>query len=389
MDTSSKEIKSKQYQHLDSPTPDCPIRQLRVSTYSIPTDYPESDGTFRWHKTTLVLVEIEAEESWGLGYTYADLSTAHLISHTLANEVLGLGALDTPLAWLRMVHSIPNLGRPGIASMAIAAVDNALWDLKAKLLGLPLAKLLGKSRECVSVYGSGGFTSYNPERLRRQLENWTEAGFGMVKIKIGRESAADLQRVKDAREAIGVKTALFVDANGAYSRKLALQMAGKFSEYEVSWFEEPVTSDDLEGLRMLVERAPANMEITAGEYGYDLSYFKNMLQAGAVDGIQADVSRCAGITGFLEVATLCKAFKIPLSSHCCPALHLHAALSLPHLRHVEYFHDHVRIEHMLFDGVPEVKNGCLYPDLSRTGMGLSLKRKAAQAYLQYQQTYPS
>lgn len=375
------------YQNNDKPLN--PIHSIGVSAYTVPTDYPESDGTLQWKKTTLVLVELETEGIQGLGYTYANVSTAHLISNTLAEEVLSLDYINIPLAWHKMVHRIRNLGRPGIASMAIAAVDNALWDLKAKVLRLPLANLLGPIRACVPVYGSGGFTSYNKEQLQAQLSGWCKAGMRMVKIKIGRDAKEDVFRVRNAREAIGSQVELFVDANGAYSRKEALKMAEIFADDGVSWFEEPISSDDLSGLKLLTERVPAGMEVTAGEYGYDLSYFKNMLQAGAVDVLQADASRCAGITGFLEVAALCKAFKIPLSSHCCPALHLHAALSLPHLRHLEYFHDHVRIEYMLFDGVPEVKNGCLYPDLSRTGMGLSLKRKAAQAYLQYQQTHPN
>jgi L-alanine-DL-glutamate epimerase-like enolase superfamily enzyme len=362
----------------------CSIRELKVTAYTIPTDYPESDGTLKWKKTTLVLVELGAEDIRGIGYTYADLATAHLISNNLAEEVLGLDCMNIPLAWHKMVNRIRNLGRPGIASMAIAAVDNALWDMKAKSLGLPLTKLLGQTRAYVPVYGSGGFTSYNKEQLQKQLSAWRKAGMQMVKMKVGRNAKEDVSRVKDAREAIGSEVELFIDANGAYSRKEALKMAEIFADYGVSWFEEPVSSDDLSGLKLLTERTPAGMEVTAGEYGYDLSYFKNMLQAGAVDVIQADASRCAGITGFLEVAALCKAFKIPLSSHCCPALHLHAALSLPHLRHLEYFHDHVRIMHTLFDGVPEVKDGCLYPDLSRTGMGLSLKKKEARAYLQYQ-----
>lgn len=387
METSLQEINSKQHTLLQNTKPDCLIRQLRVSAYRVATDYPESDGTFRWHKTTLVLVEAEAEGYWGMGYTYADLTTAHLISHTLAEEVLGLDALNTPLAWHRMVGSIRNLGRPGIASMAIAAVDNALWDLKAKLLGLPLAKLLGQSRECVPVYGSGGFTSYDRKRLQAQLKGWAEAGFQMVKIKIGREPALDLQRVKDARAAIGADVALFVDANGAYSRKQALQMAEQFADWGVSWFEEPISSDDLQGLKMLVERMPASIEVTAGEYGYDLGYFKAMLAAGAVDVLQADASRCAGFTGFLEVAALSKAFQIPLSSNCCPSLHLPVALSLPQVRHLGYFHDHVRIEQLLFEGAPVVKGGSLYPNLSNPGFGLLLKHQDAQHYRVYQQDH--
>lgn len=381
MTDSSQKIESIPHHIPTGATPDFPVREIKVYAYSIPTDYPESDGTLQWNKTTLVLVEIEAGGVLGMGYTYADLATAHLIREILVDEVIGMDCMNISLAWLKMAQRIRNLGRPGIASMAIAAVDNALWDLKAKVLGLPLAKLLGQTKDCIPVYGSGGFTSYDKEKLQKQLTGWCEAGMQMVKMKIGRNPKEDVDRIKAAREAIGSQVELFVDANGAYSRKEALKMAEIFADYGVSWFEEPVSSDDLGGLKLLTERAPAGMEITAGEYGYDLSYFKNMLQAQAIDVLQADASRCAGISGFLEVAALCKAFNIPLSAHCCPALHLHAALSLQQLRHLEYFHDHVRIVQLLFEGGPELKNGCLYPDLNRTGSGLSLKQAEAKKYL--------
>jgi L-alanine-DL-glutamate epimerase-like enolase superfamily enzyme len=123
------------------------------------------------------------------------------------------------------------------------------------------------------------------------------------------------------------------------------------------------------------------MEIAAGEYGYDLDYFSRMLAAGAVDVQQADVTRCGGITGFLQVATLCEAHHIDLSGHCGPAVHLHAACAAPRFRHLEWFHDHVRIEHMLFDGAPVPKGGKIRPDLSRPGLGLEFKSADAAQFL--------
>jgi L-alanine-DL-glutamate epimerase-like enolase superfamily enzyme len=202
----------------------------------------------------------------------------------------------------------------------------------------------------------------------------------MVKMKVGREPERDVERVAVAREAIGEATALFVDANGAYSRKRALALAGAFADEGVRWFEEPVTSDDLEGLRLLRDRAPAGMEIAAGEYGYGLPYFERVVEAGAVDCLQADVTRCGGITGFLQVGALCDARAIDLSAHCAPAASLPACLAVPRLRHLEYFHDHVRVERMLFDGVPEPEGGALVPDRSRPGLGLELKRADAERF---------
>src|ERR1051326_2527988 len=355
-----------------------PVESLRISAYPIPTDFPESDGTLEWDRTTLVLVEAEAGGKRGLGYTYADLATAALIRDTLAEVVTGLDALSPPRAYAAMWRRIRNLGRPGICSMAISAVDCALWDLKARLLDVPLVTLLGQVRTGAPIYGSGGFTSYSDQQLSSQLSGWVNQGIRSVKMKIGRDANRDIQRVQVAREAIGNDANLFVDANGAYSRKQALAQAARFARFGVCWFEEPVSSDDLEGLRLLRDRAPAGMEIAAGEYGYDVFYFQRMLTAGAVDVQQADITRCGGVTGFLEVAALCQAHNIPLSAHTAPALHTHVVCAVTPFKNLEYFHDHVRMERILFDGLPQLINGDLRPDLSRPGLGLELKRADAQ-----------
>ena len=357
-----------------------PIEQLRVQAFKVPTDAPESDGTYEWDSTTMVLVETLAGNTWSLGYTYADEATATLIKTHLQPVVLGCDAISVNDAWSAMVRSVRNLGLPGICSMAISAVDTALWDLKARLLGLSLVRLLGQVREAIPIYGSGGFTSYSEAKLQEQLAGWVNQGISRVKMKVGRDPEKDQERVAGARRAIGKQAKLFVDANGAYSRQQALAQARVFSESDVSWFEEPVLADDLEGLRLVRERVPAGMEVAAGEYGYDLAYFERMLEAGAVDVLQADVTRCAGITGFLKVAVLCEAHHLALSAHCAPALHLHPGCALGPFLHAEYFHDHARIEEMFFEGLPQPDEGTLAPDLSRSGHGLSLKRREAEKF---------
>ncbi|MGH9499536.1 MAG: enolase C-terminal domain-like protein [Terriglobales bacterium] len=343
----------------------------------MPTDLPESDGTLEWNSTTLVLVRSYGGNKHGLGYTYADTATATLIQDLLSEVVTGQDAMAPGFSWNAMVSRTRNLGRPGVVSMAISAVDIALWDLKARLLNLPLVTLLGALRESVPIYGSGGFTSYSDQQLQHQFSTWVEDGITRVKMKIGRDAAADVRRVRIARAAIGPSVELFVDANGAYSRKQALEQAEKFEEMNVNWFEEPVSSDDLAGLRLLRDRGPAGMDIAAGEYGYDAGYFRRMLFAGAVDVLQADATRCGGITGFLQAGALCEAHHIPLSAHTAPSVHTHLGCAVTRLRHLEYFHDHVRIENMFFDGARSPVNGQLSPDLSRPGMGIEFKRADA------------
>lgn len=358
------------------------IEQIHVSAYRIPTDQPEADGTIEWDSTTLVLVEIAGGGHTGLGYTYADEATAHLIHATLADAVSGCDAMNVPAAWSAMVHTIRNLGRPGICSMAVSAVDCALWDLKSHLLDLPLAALLGAAHESVPVYGSGGFTAYSNKKLQEQLGGWAERGIPRVKMKIGTHPADDFDRVRAARKAIGEEVELFVDANGAFSRKQALAFARRLhEELGVVWFEEPVSSDDLSGLRLLRDRGPDGMDIAAGEYGYDLPYFRRMLDAGSVDVLQADLTRCGGVTGFVQAAALCSARCLELSAHCGPSEHVHPCCAILPLRHLEYFHDHVRIEHMLFDGALSPEKGALHPDLARPGMGLEFKHADAERYL--------
>ena len=357
------------------------IKSVRVQAFTIPTDLPESDGTLEWDSTTLVLAEIEAGGKTGIGYTYADLSTAELIRDTLASVIQGENALNTNACWWAMIRRIRNLGRTGISSMAVSCLDVALWDLKSKLLDVPLAVLMGGMlRESVPIYGSGGFTSYTDAQMTRQFTGWVQQGIRSVKMKIGRDPVADLHRVHHVRSVIGPDVELFIDANGAYTRKLALSQAEQFALEGVRWFEEPVSSDDLEGLKLLRFRMPPEMEIAAGEYGYDAGYFRRMLEAGAVDVLQADATRCGGYTGFLQVADLCVAFDSPLSAHCAPQLHVHLGCVSQKLRHIEYFHDHVRIERMLFDGASLPVRGRLAPDLSRPGLGIELKRADAARF---------
>ncbi len=331
----------------------------------------------------MVLVEARGGGCTGIGYTYGDPATGVLVRDTLASQVEGHDALDVRATAERLRRACRNLGRPGIGAMAIAAIDTALWDLKARLLDLPLVTLLDCAHDGVPVYGSGGFTSLPDDELADQLVGWAIEGIPRVKMKIGREPKRDLERVAAARAAIGESCELFVDANGAFDRQreLALELAGRFaSELGVSWFEEPVSSEDLAGLRFMREHAPAGMEIAGGEYGYTLASFTQLLAAEAVDCLQADVTRCEGITGFLEVAALCEAQHVPFSAHCAPALHLHPCCAARPIRHLEWFHDHVRVERMLFDGIVEPIDGVLYPDLARPGNGLEIKRREVERY---------
>ncbi|HEX3343414.1 MAG TPA: enolase C-terminal domain-like protein, partial [Polyangiaceae bacterium] len=308
-----------------------------------------------------------------------DVATAHFVRAHLATLALGADPMATGATYQSMQVAVRNLGHGGVSAMAISAVDAACWDLKARLLGRSLVELLGPLRREVAAYGSGGFTSYSTGELRQQLGAWREQGFTRVKMKIGYEADV-VERVRVAREAIGPETQLFVDANGAFPAKKALAVAEALAPLDVAWFEEPVSSDDLDGLRFVRERTPAGMDVAAGEYGFDVRYFERMVGAGAVDVLQADASRCGGITGFLRAAAVCDARGVRLSAHCAPTLHAHVACAAPRVVHVEYFQDHQRLEHMLFDGAATARGGALEPDRTRPGMGFTLRRREAAKY---------
>jgi L-alanine-DL-glutamate epimerase-like enolase superfamily enzyme len=361
------------------------IEALDAAVYTVPTEVPEADGTLAWTSTTMVLVRARAADGTvGTGWTYGAPACARIVEDALAGIVLGRDPLDVPGAFDAMVKAVRNMGRPGVAGYAISAVDVALWDLKARMLGLPLHRLLGAVRETVPIYGSGGFTTYDEGQLDQQLEYWvSDLGVGRVKIKIGeswgREPERDLARIRQARRRIGSGPELFVDANGAYSRKQAIRILRAAADQDVRWFEEPVSSDDLAGLRAV--RDAVSADVTAGEYGYDLTYFRRMCEAEAVDCLQADVSRCGGITEWQRVAAVAASYGLEISGHCAPHLHAHVAAATPNLRHLEWFHDHVRIESLFFDGVLDPKGGSLTPSGDAPGHGLTLREKDVKTYL--------
>ncbi len=358
------------------------IEEVTAAVYVIPADAPEADGTLAWDQTTMVLVTALAGGHRGIGWSYAPAAAAALVNDVLAGVVAFRGAADIPAAAEAMARALRNDGQAGAGAMALSAVDIALWDLKARLLGLPLATLLGQARPDVPVYGSGGFTSYDDRQTGEQLEGWTEQGIPRVKIKIGESRGADedrdLHRAELARSVIGPAAELYVDANGGYTASQAIRVAARLADCGVTWLEEPVSSLDLAGLAAV--RRQVLPDVAAGEYSWTLADSAALIGAGAVDCLQLDVTRCGGITGFVRGAALAAASNLEVSAHCAPALHAHPASALPNLRHIEYFHDHQRIERLLFDGTLSPQGGALTPDLTRPGHGLVLREADAARY---------
>lgn len=347
-----------------------PVEAVEATVRTIPTDGPESDGTLAWDSTTIVLCRVHAAGQVGLGYTYADASACGLVEGKLAQALRGCDALATGACFHAMHGALRNAGQPGAGAMALSALDVALHDAKARLLGVPVHRLLGGAREAVPIYASGGFTSWDDERLAR----WARevAGARRIKIKVGREPVRDPDRVQVVRDAAGPDVELMTDANGAYASVADARLwAARLAERGVTWLEEPLSSDDLDGLRRVRDGAPPGLAIAAGEYAWSPRDARRMLEAGAVDVLQLDVTRCGGFTGAMRIDALAQAHGVPTSLHCAPAATVHAGAAMATLAHLEHFHDHVRIERELFDGAPEPR-GELLAAPERPGLGLEL-----------------
>ncbi len=357
------------------------VESVEASAYTIPTDAPEADGTFAWTDTTLVLVQVNGDGHVGTGWTYGSRVTADLVKKTLAPVVAGHAYAAVEEAWQQQVRALRNIGRPGIGAMALSAVDCALWDLAARIADRPLHRLLGATRDSIPLYGSGGFTSYGRRQLADQIDGWLSQGIRRVKIKIGedwgRNEMRDLDRIQQTRRLVEPDVEIFVDANGAYTAEQACRLAKDFDDLGVLWFEEPVSSDDHAVLRAV--RAAFSGDVAAGEYGYDLAYFRHLLDADAVDCAQVDVTRCSGITELLRIADLAAERGLDVSGHCAPHQHAGVLAALPNLRHLEWFHDHVRIESELFERTQTVSDGMLRL-ADAPGNGLHWRADLAERY---------
>ena len=359
-----------------APTPR--IDGLDVATYTVPTDGPEADGTLRWDATTVVVVHARASDIAGVGWTYSSPAAAAVVSEHLTATVVGRDPFDVTGAWEAMHRACRNYGTRGLVMQALSAVDIALWDLKARLRNQALAEVFGQTRTAVPIYGSGGFTNLDERQLGHHVDQWKRAGCTAMKVKIGQDwggdVARDLARVDQLRDMAGDDVHLMVDANGAYTRGQARRVGAALDDRGVVWFEEPVSSDDVEGLDYL--RRALRCDVAAGEYVADLYDARRLIPV--VDCLQLDLTRCGGYSGWLAGATLAAAHNLEVSAHCAPALHTPAAAATPNFRHIEYFIDHARLEPVLFDGVVEPADGHLHPQTSRAGHGMTVADRAEQ-----------
>lgn len=332
----------------------------------------ERDGTLSWSSTGLVTLELESEEHRALGYTYADRATAEFIVEHGLPFLLGKNPKENLLLMEEIKHEVRNLGHGSIQSLALSALDTTLWDLKARTLGVSIQDLLGVKRSSVPFYGSGLFINNSKEEITRQIEKFYSYGVKTFKMKLGEGIREDVDKVKLVKSLLPPDSELYVDANAFYSPREALSLAKELHDLEVSYFEEPINSHDVQGMHFLKENFPEGVNLVAGEYCYHLDDVMNLLKNGAVDILQVDATRCEGVTGSIMASHLARAFHVPLSTHCAPLLHGNIGVCMDNVRIAELFYDHMRIEEQYFYFDGKYADGYFEPSKKQHGFGWKL-----------------
>lgn len=339
------------------------------------------DDRGRLDQVFLLVVHLDTDAGHrGLGFAYALLGGGRALKVIADDDLIPLVVGEDPLDHERLFSKVQRrlvgIGRRGLVAHAYSAFDLALWDLKGKVAGLPLYKLLGGARESASVYTSdAGWLWMSPDEIVTAARTYLEQGVMGIKVKVGStDPETDAERLTHVREALGEDIWLAVDANQRYDYATALSM-GHFFEEEigVDWFEEPISCEDLDGHRRLKDRL--EVPLALGETLFGLDEFRRYLDAGAADILQPDVTRVGGLTPWLKVAALAELHHRPLAPHLMPEVAVHLACGLSNVATVE----HLPWFFPVFVEVPPIVKGRLVP-LKRPGLGLELDADAVERY---------
>jgi L-alanine-DL-glutamate epimerase-like enolase superfamily enzyme len=361
------------------------ITQLESELLSLPLSRPitspDDRDRGRLDHLFLLVVYLDTDAGHrGLGFAYTlgggGRAIKVIADDDLAPLVRGEDPLDHERLGAKVYWRTQSIGRRGLVAQAYSAVDLALWDLKGKVAGLPLYKLLGGARESAPVYASDtGWLWMSPEEILEASQPYLDQGMMGIKVKVGSPNPeTDAERLARIREGLGEDVWLAVDANQRYDYGTALSM-GHFFEEEIGadWFEEPISCEDLEGHARLADRLEIALAVGETLFGYD--EFERYVARGAVDVMQPDITRLGGLTAFLKVATLAEACHRPVAPHLLPEVAVHLACGLPQVRMVEY----MPWLFPAFAELPAVIDGRLVPP-KRPGLGLEIHGEAVEKY---------
>lgn len=364
------------------------ITDVTTTLLSVPGFRPIQDATMPPPRATTanrgaLFVHVHTDAGVeGLGFGSAVPAIRSVIEANLKDLLIGEDPFEIEKHWEAMFWRVRGYGRKGIAFCAISSLDIALWDLKAKALGLPLYRLLGPYRESVPVYGSGGWTNFSEKELIEEQTSYVERGMRSIKMKVGKDfgksEREDLRRLAAVRKAVGDDVEILIDANNGYYAKQAIAMAREFEQYRVGWFEEPVLADDIDGLAAVARATP--IPIATGEHEYTKFGFKDLISRGGADVVQPDLGRVGGITEWLKVAHLAHAFNLPVAPHAYALVALQVACATPNLRIVEYLGTEEQGYRAFFTDFPEPKDGMWAPYPDRPGLGVELNPETVRKY---------
>ncbi|MDR1589071.1 MAG: mandelate racemase/muconate lactonizing enzyme family protein [Oscillospiraceae bacterium] len=282
-----------------------------------------------------VITESGAE---GYGMTFSD-PVAEYIQKVLKEEVVGKDALACEDIWSAMFTQIRSSGRKGAALLGMSAIDIAIWDIRGKILGQPVYRLLGGTNRMIPAYASVGFLSMPDEEVAEKAVEYTEDGYKTLKIKVGYDSGrnirADFRRVEKVRRAVGDETGVIIDANGVYDAATAIRLAAMLEPLDISLFEEPTHADDIDGLARV--RSMTRIPVASGENEYTRYGCRDLMLARAVDVLQCDVTRAGGFTEMIKIAALAQAFNVKLAPHFWPQFSAHLLSAVPNGLYLEVF----------------------------------------------------
>jgi len=353
------------------------ISKVEVHLVSAPVKAGFSDATRKVETVGYTVVRITTDQGLeGFGITYHEVggeATKCLILKNMAPKLIGRSPLETEVIWQEFFHYLRGVGRKGLMFCALSAVDIALWDLKGKIVNLPLYKLLGGNKTKVPVYCSGGWTSYSDEELVDEMESMVGQGYSMIKFKVGveggRNPRRDIERVRKVREAVGPTVALLLDANNCWDSATGVQFANNVREYDIMLLEEPVFADDIPGLARF--RRGTDIPLATGEHEYTKFGVRDLVLNEAADIVQTDGGRAGGYTELLKIAAITQAWNLKFAPHALENIHIHLVSAVPNALFLERLLLFEGITAQVYKNAPLPRNGYMeIPD--QPGLGLEL-----------------
>jgi len=355
------------------------ISKVDVHLVSVPIKAGFSDATRKVETVGYTIVRIATDQGLeGFGITYHEVggeATKSLILKNMAPKLIGRSPLETEVIWQEFFHYLRGVGRKGLMFCALSAVDIALWDLKGKIVNLPLYKLLGGNKTKIPVYSSGGWTSYADQELVDEMKSMVKQGYSLIKFKVGveggRNPRRDLERVRKVREGVGPEIGLLLDANNCWDSATAVQFANNVREYNIMLLEEPVFADDIPGLARF--RRGTDIPLATGEHEYTKFGVRDLVLNEAADIVQTDGARAGGYTESLKIAAITQAWNLKFAPHALENIHIHLVSAVPNALFLERLLLYEEITAQVYKNAPLPVNGFMeIPDLPGLGLELNM-----------------